>query len=95
MSLRLIAGGPVALVDHAGAECPGLDQVQRDVVGDRWQERRAATDDDRISEHAQLVDEAELDRLRAQAEQKLAERQQQIDAYRELSSSLALDEVTA
>ena len=28
----------------------------------------------------------------AQAEDKLAERQQQIDAYRELSSSLALDE---
>ena len=31
----------------------------------------------------------------AQAEEKLAERQQQIDAYRDLSSSLALDEVTA
>ena len=31
----------------------------------------------------------------AQAEDKLAERQQQIDAYRDLSSSLALDEVTA
>src|SRR3954452_23571673 len=31
----------------------------------------------------------------AQAEEKLAERQQQIDAYRELSSSLALDAVTA
>jgi NAD(P)-dependent dehydrogenase (short-subunit alcohol dehydrogenase family) len=31
----------------------------------------------------------------AQAEEKLAERQQQIDAYRELSSGLALDEVTA
>ncbi len=31
----------------------------------------------------------------AQAEDKLAERRQQIDAYRELSSSLALDEVTA
>src|SRR6185312_7955701 len=31
----------------------------------------------------------------AQAEEKLAERQAQIDAYRELSSSLALDEVTA
>jgi NAD(P)-dependent dehydrogenase (short-subunit alcohol dehydrogenase family) len=31
----------------------------------------------------------------AQAEEKLAERQQQIDAYRELSSSLALDEATA
>jgi NAD(P)-dependent dehydrogenase (short-subunit alcohol dehydrogenase family) len=31
----------------------------------------------------------------ARAEEKLAERQQQIDAYRELSSSLALDEVTA
>jgi NAD(P)-dependent dehydrogenase (short-subunit alcohol dehydrogenase family) len=31
----------------------------------------------------------------AQAEEKLAERRQQIDAYRELSSSLALDEATA
>jgi NAD(P)-dependent dehydrogenase (short-subunit alcohol dehydrogenase family) len=31
----------------------------------------------------------------AQAEEKLVERQQQIDAYRDLSSSLALDEVTA
>jgi NAD(P)-dependent dehydrogenase (short-subunit alcohol dehydrogenase family) len=31
----------------------------------------------------------------AQAEQKLAERQQQIDAYRDLSVSLALDEVAA
>src|SRR4051812_23254187 len=31
----------------------------------------------------------------AQAEDKLAERKQQIDAHRELSSSLALDEVTA
>jgi len=31
----------------------------------------------------------------AQAEEKLAERQQQIDAYRDLSSSLALDEATA
>jgi NAD(P)-dependent dehydrogenase (short-subunit alcohol dehydrogenase family) len=31
----------------------------------------------------------------AQAEEKLAERRQQIDAYRDLSSSLALDEATA
>src|SRR2546421_7679494 len=67
VSVRLIAGAPVALVDHARAERPGLDQVQRDVVGDGWQERRAATDDDRVAEHAQLVDEAELDRLRGQA----------------------------
>src|SRR5215218_966430 len=66
-SVRLIAGAPVALVDHARAERPGLDQVQRDVVGDGWQERRAATDDDRIAEQAQLVDEAELERLRGQA----------------------------
>src|SRR5256885_10870052 len=35
-------------------------QVQRDVFGDRRQERRAATDDDRIAEDAQLVDEADL-----------------------------------
>jgi len=50
VSVRLVAGAPVALVDHARAERRGLDQVQRDVVGDRRQERRAATDDDRIAE---------------------------------------------
>ena len=60
-------GAPVALEDHARAEGPGLDQLQRDVFGDRRQERRAATDDDRIAEQAQLVDEAELDRGRGQA----------------------------
>src|SRR3954464_15298963 len=65
-SARRIAGAAVALVDHARAERPGLDQVQRDVFGDRRQERRAATDDDRIAEDAQLVDEAELDRRRGQ-----------------------------
>src|SRR5829696_1893853 len=64
VSARLIAGAPVALVDHARAERSGLDQVQRDVFGDRRQERRAATDDDRIAEHAQLLDEAELERRR-------------------------------
>ena len=37
------------------------------MFGDRRQERRAATDDDRVAEHAQLVDEAELDRRRGQA----------------------------
>src|SRR5919206_2217786 len=63
VSVRLLAGAPVALVDHPRAERPGLDQVQRDVFADRRQERRAATDNDRIAEHAQLVDEAELDRL--------------------------------
>ena len=47
-------GAPVALVDHARAERPGLDQLQRDVFGDRRQERRAATDEDRIAEQAQL-----------------------------------------
>src|SRR5215217_1896978 len=67
VSVRLIAGAPVALVDHARAERPGLDQVQRDVFGDRRQEGRAAADDDRIAEHAQLVDESELDRCRGQA----------------------------
>ena len=59
--------GRAALVDHARAECPGLDQVQRDVFGNRRQERRATADDDRIAEHAQLADEAELDRRRGQA----------------------------
>jgi hypothetical protein len=32
-----------------------------------WQERRAATNDDRMADHAQLVDEAKLDRLCGQA----------------------------
>src|SRR5215207_1479058 len=67
VSVRLIAGAPVALEDHARAEGSGFDQVQRDVFGDRRQERRAATDEDRIAEHAQLVDEAELDRRCGQA----------------------------
>ena len=66
-SVRLFAGAPVALIDHTRAECPGLDQVQREVFGDRRQERRAAADDDRIAEHAQLVDQAELDRRGEQA----------------------------
>jgi hypothetical protein len=67
VSVRLIAGAPIALVDHARAERPRLDQVQRDVFRDRRQERRATADDDRIAEHAQLVDEAEFDRRRGQA----------------------------
>src|SRR5918994_7203430 len=66
-SVSLFASPSVALIDHARAECPGLDQVQWDVFADRRQERRAATDDDGIAEHAQLVDEAELDRRRRQA----------------------------
>jgi hypothetical protein len=61
---RSIAGAPVPLVDHARAERPGLDQGQPNVFGDRRQEGRAATDDDRVAEHVQLVDEAELDRGR-------------------------------
>src|SRR5215217_1479080 len=48
----LIAGAPAALVDHARTE---------------RQERRAATEDDRITEHAQLVHEAELERRRGPA----------------------------
>src|SRR5437764_4663362 len=35
--------------------------------GDRRQERGAATDDDRMAEYAQLIDEAELDRRRGEA----------------------------
>jgi hypothetical protein len=35
VSVRLIADAPVALIDHPRAERPGLDQVQRDVFGDR------------------------------------------------------------
>ncbi len=41
---RLIAGAPIALVDHARAERPGLDQLQRDVFDDRRQERIAVSD---------------------------------------------------
>src|SRR5206468_10467183 len=41
VSVRLIAGAPVALVDHARAERPGLDQVEPKVFGDRRQEGRA------------------------------------------------------
>ena len=63
-------GRAVALVDHARAERPGLDQVQRDVFGDRRQERRATSDDDRVAEHAQLVEEAELDRLSGQGQRR-------------------------
>src|SRR5215207_6020374 len=65
VSVRLIADAPVALIDHMGAERPGLDQVQPNVFDDRRQERRAATDNDRIAEHTQLVDEAKLDRRAA------------------------------
>jgi hypothetical protein len=64
VSVRVIAGAPAALVDHARAEGPGLDQLERDVFGDRRQERRTATDDDRIAEQAQLVDEAPEPRAR-------------------------------
>jgi hypothetical protein len=45
---------------------PAHSSIPRSRLRSR-QERRAATDDDRIAEHAQLVDEAELDRRRGQA----------------------------
>jgi hypothetical protein len=61
VSVRVLTDTPVALVDDARAEGPGFDQVERNVFCDRRQERRAATDDDRIAEHAQFVDEAEMD----------------------------------
>jgi hypothetical protein len=66
-SVRLVAGAPLALVDHARGERPGLAQLQRDVLGDRREKRRAAADHDRIAEYAQLVDEAELDRRRGES----------------------------
>ena len=62
-----IAGAPVALVDDARAERPGLDQLQPNLSGDRGQKGRAAADEDRIAEHAQLVDEAQLDRCGGKA----------------------------
>ena len=52
---------PVPLVDDARAKRRGLDQLQGDILGNRGQKRRAATHHDRIAEHTQLVDEAELD----------------------------------
>src|ERR1700712_2291010 len=58
---------PVALVDHPRSERPGLDQLQPDVFGNRRQVGRAAADDHRMAEYAQLVDESELERLRGQA----------------------------
>jgi predicted kinase len=66
VSVRLVAGAPVALKEDPRAERLGLDQVERDLFGDRREKRRAATDDDRVAEHAQLVDQAELNRLRGQ-----------------------------
>jgi hypothetical protein len=67
VSVRVIADASVALVDHTRAERPGLDQIQRDVFGDRWKERRAATVNVGVAERAQLVDKAKLDRCRGQA----------------------------
>jgi hypothetical protein len=67
VSVRLIAGAPVALVDHARAERPGLDEVERNVLGDRRQKRRAAADKYRVAEDVQLIDEAEFDRRRGEA----------------------------
>src|SRR5438067_9230448 len=67
VSVHVSADAPVALVDHPRTERPGLDQLQRDVRGNRREERRAATDDDRMAEHAQLIDQAELDRGRGEA----------------------------
>src|ERR687893_993782 len=66
-SVRVLADALVALVDHARAEGPGFDQIKRDVFYDRRQERRAATDHNGIAEHAQFVDEAELDSRSGQA----------------------------
>src|SRR3954452_5774232 len=56
VSVRSVADAPVALQDHLRAERPGLDEVERYVLGDRRQERGAAADDDRAAVHAQLVD---------------------------------------
>ena len=61
---RLIDRATVALVDHPGVERPGLDQVERDVGGDRGQVPRPTPDHDRVAEDAQLVDQAEFDRGR-------------------------------
>ena len=47
-----VLGAAVAFVDQAGGDCSGLDEVQGDGLGDRGQERGAASDDDRVAEHA-------------------------------------------
>src|SRR5215213_11400298 len=39
VSVRVIAGAPVALVDHARAERSGLDQVERDVFNRGYAQR--------------------------------------------------------
>ena len=64
---RAASSTSVTLVDHPCAERPGLDQVQRDLFRDRRQEGGATADHDRMAEHAQLVDEVELDRSLGQA----------------------------
>ena len=84
VSVRLIAGAPVALLDHARAERPGLDQVEPNVFGDRRQEGGFATDHDRIAEHAQLVDETELDRCRGQVGVGKTTRLGILEGYRQL-----------
>src|SRR5947209_16558051 len=66
-SVDVSANSPVALIDHARAERPGLDQLQLDVRRNRREERRAAADDDRMAEYAQLIDQAELDRRPGEA----------------------------
>jgi hypothetical protein len=68
---------------------PGLDQLQRDFFDDRRQERRAATDNDRIAEHAQLVDQAEPDRRRCQA--RAADRDILVGRVQRRSDSSATD----
>ena len=66
-SARVLAGAPVALVDHARAESRVSirSSGRYSVTGGR--NGVATADDDRIAEHAQLVDVGELDRLRGQA----------------------------
>ena len=70
MSLRLTAGAAVALDIARELNVLASSKLSRTSLvtgGRKGREGRAATDDDRIAEHTQLVDEAELDRCRGQA----------------------------
>jgi hypothetical protein len=49
VSVRVLADVPAALVDDARGERPRADEIERDLVGDRREESRPATDDDRVS----------------------------------------------
>ena len=84
----------------------GSIRSPEELSDDDWRKTNPRFTDGNFEKNLRIVDEVEavaseagatsaqiaLAWLLAQAEEKLAERQQQIDAFRDLSSSLALDE---